>query len=62
MEATADPGAEVQLQLLDSRGAVLFTDSKPADATGQAFRYVRLPVYTSSPPSNSFTILPAGHR
>jgi hypothetical protein len=60
VEATADPGAQIQLQLIDAGGSVLFTDSKPADATGKAFRYVRLPVYISSTTSNAFQILGGG--
>jgi hypothetical protein len=60
IDSTADPGAEVRLELVDANGAVLFVDSRPADANGHSFRYVRLPVYTQLASSTAFTVLPAG--
>ncbi len=61
IETIASPGSEVQLQLLDSTGAVVFTSSASADASGHNLSYVRLPVYTTSEPTSSnFTLLPPG--
>ena len=60
-EAVTSPGSEVQLQLLDAGGAVLFTSSAPADADGRSLTYVRLPLYTTPQPTSTiFTLLPAG--
>jgi hypothetical protein len=60
IEAVARPGAEVQLQLVDATGAVVFASSAVADAAGSSLRYVRVPVYTSALSSNAFTLLPPG--
>jgi len=61
IEAGASTGSQVQIQLVDLTGVVLFTSSLPADASGNTLQYVRLPVYTTpDPASTAFRLLSPG--
>jgi hypothetical protein len=61
IEAAAGAGSQVQVQLVDLTGAVLFTSLVQADASGNTLQYVRLPVYTTPDPASiGFRILPPG--
>jgi hypothetical protein len=61
IEAAASAGSQVQVQLADLTGAVLFTTSLAADAGGKTLQYVRLPVYTTPDRASiAFRILPPG--
>lgn len=61
METSEGAGDTVELQLLNASGTAVFDTSQPVDASGNAFNYVRLPLYTNpQPASNAFTLLPPG--